>query len=93
MEKFKKELFKKIRIELDGYFHKYGLQVIQEQIRVPWDFPLCNGHADTKNPLLRQQMMYFNVYIGGRYFHICFILIVSCDLKHTNRSSHREVFS
>ena len=35
MEKFKKELFKKIRIELDGYFHKYGLQVIQEQIRVP----------------------------------------------------------
>ena len=25
MEKFKKELFKKIRIELDGYFHKYGL--------------------------------------------------------------------
>ena len=35
MEKFKTELLKKIRIKLYGYFHKYGLQVIQEQIRVP----------------------------------------------------------
>ena len=38
--------------------------------QVPWGFPLCNGHTDTKNPLFRKQLMYFNVYIAGCYFHI-----------------------
>ena len=28
--------------------------------QVPWDFPLCNCHADTKNSLFRKQLMYFN---------------------------------
>ena len=61
--------------------------------QVPWDFPLCNGHADIKNPLFRKQLMYFNVYIASCYFHICFILIVNCNIKHTSRSRHLEVFS
>ena len=55
---------------------KYSLHVIQEPVRVksPWDFPLYNGHADTKNPLFKKQLMCFNVYIAGCYFHIWFIL-------------------
>ena len=56
-------------------------------------FPLCNGHSDIKNSLFRKQLMYFNVYIAGCYFHICFILTVNCDIKHTSRSRHRQVFS
>ena len=60
--------------------------------QVPWGFPLCNGHADTKNPLFKKQLIYFNVYIAGCYFHIWLILKVSCDIKHS-RSSHRRVFS
>ena len=55
------------------------------------DFPLYNGHADTKNWLFRKQLMYFNINITGCYFHFCFILIVNCDIKHISRSSHREV--
>ena len=51
---------------------------------------MCNGHADTKNPLFRKQLMYFIVYTTGCYFHIWFILIVYCDIKDTRRSSHRE---
>ena len=54
--------------------------------------PLCNGHADTKNRPFRKQLIYFNVYIAGCYFHIWLILKVSCDIKHS-RSSHRRVFS
>ena len=62
--------------------------------QVPWAFRLCNGHADTKNPLFRKQLMYFIVYIAGCYCHICFILlIVNCDIKHTSRSNHHEVLS
>ena len=61
--------------------------------QVAWGFPLCNGHADAKNPLFRKQLMYFNVYITGCYFHKWFILIVYCDIKHISRISHREVSS
>ena len=60
--------------------------------KVPRDFLLSNGHADTKNPLFRKQLMYFNVCIVGCYFHIWFIFIVNYDIKHTSRRSHREVF-
>ena len=56
--------------------------------QVPWDFPLYNGHADTKNPLFRKQLMYFNSYITGCYFQISFILIVNCNIKHLSRNSH-----
>ena len=35
----------------------------------------------------------FNVYITGYYFHICFIVIANCDIKHISRSSHCVVFS
>ena len=55
--------------------------------QVPWGFLLCNGHADTKNPLFRKQLMYFNVYIASWYFHIGFIIIINCDVKHST-SSH-----
>ena len=48
--------------------------------QVYWDFPLFNGHRDTKNPLFRKQLMYFNVYIIGCCFHI-------------SRSSHCKVVS
>ena len=61
--------------------------------QVPWGFPLCNCHADTKNPLFRKQLVYFNVYIACCYFHNWFILMVNCNTKHTSRSSHHEVFS
>ena len=47
------------------------------------------GH---QNPLFRKQLMYFNVDITGCYFHICFILIANCDIKHISRSSHRLVW-
>ena len=60
--------------------------------QVPWGFPKCSVHADTKNSLFRKQVMDFNVYIAGCYFHIWFVFIVNCDIKHTSRSSHREVF-
>ena len=51
-----------------------------------------NGHADTKNTLLRKKLMYFNVYVIGCYFHIFFILIVYCDMKYISRSSHQGIF-
>ena len=56
-------------------------------------FPLCNDHADTKNPLFRKQLMHFNVHIAFCYFHIWFILMVNCNIKHSSRSSHHEMFS
>ena len=46
-----------------------------------------------QNSMLRKQLMYFNVYITGYNFQICFILIVNCNIKHISRSSHREVYS
>ena len=61
--------------------------------QVPWDSSLCNGHVSTKNQLFRNQLIYFNVYFSGCYFHICFALVVNCDIKHISRRSHREVFS
>ena len=51
--------------------------------QVNWGFPLCSGNADTKNMLFRKQLMYFNVYIAGCYFHIWFIFIDNCDKKNT----------
>ena len=57
--------------------------------QVPWEFSMCKGHTSTKNQLFRKQLMYFNVYFAGCYFHICFTLVVNCDIKHI---SHREVF-
>ena len=59
--------------------------------QVPWDFPPQNGQANTKNPLLRNQMMSFNVCITGCYFHTCFILLANCDIKHISRSNHSDV--
>ena len=51
----------------------------------------------TRKPKLRclerKQLMYFNVYISGCYFHISFILIVNCDIKYIGRSRWYEVFS
>ena len=60
--------------------------------QIPGVFRLCNGHADTMDPLYRKQLMYFNVYIADCYFNIWFIFIISCDIKHTSRNSHRELF-
>ena len=60
--------------------------------KVHWGFSLYNDHADTKNPLFRKQLMYFNFYITACHLWICFILIVSCDIYHINRSNHRELF-
>ena len=57
------------------------------------DLPLYNDHRDTNIPLFRKQLMYFNVYITSCYFHTCFILIGSCDIKHISRRSHCELFS
>ena len=31
-------------------------------------FSMCNGHVDTKNPLFRKQLMYFNIYIVAATF-------------------------
>ena len=44
---------------------------------------MCNGYADTKNPLFRKQLWYFNVCIARCYFRIWFIFIVNCNIKHT----------
>ena len=83
---FMKELKNESRKQIRSYSRASSCQV-------PWGFPLCNGHADTKNLLFRKQLMYFNVYIAGSYFDIWSIFIVNCDLKHTGRSSHHEVIS
>ena len=94
MKKLKKELLKKIKINFMVIFISMSTRYLRaSSCRVPWDLPLCNDQADIKNPLFRKQLMYFNVYIAGCYFQICFILIVNGDIKHTSRSSHREVFS
>ena len=42
--------------------------------QVHGDFQLHNGHAAAKSPLFRKRLMYFNVYVTGYYFYICFIL-------------------
>ena len=55
-----------------------GLDISLYQVH--GDFPLYSGHEDTKNPLIRKQLMHFNVYVTGCYFHICFILIATLAL-------------
>ena len=59
--------------------------------QIPESFPLCNDHADTKDPLYRTADVFY-VYIADYYFNIWFIFIINCDRKHTSRSSHRELF-
>ena len=92
MKKLKENYFKRSRLTLwlfsQGWSTSYSRAT---SCQVPWDFPLWNGHEDTKNSLFRKQLTYFNIYIAGSYFHICFILIVNYDIKHTRRSSHCEV--
>ena len=48
--------------------------------QVHGDFLLYNGHANTENPLFRKQLMHFNIYITGCYFHICFIIVTTLAL-------------
>ena len=56
--------------------------------RLPWGFLLCNGQADTENPLLENSWCML-LFIAGCYFHIWFIfndfLIVKVDLKYKQK--------
>ena len=56
--------------------------------QVPWGFLLWNGHAGTKNPLFRKQLMYFNVYcwlLLSYLVHFNGFLIVKVDLKYKQK--------
>ena len=94
MKKLKKELLKKIKINFMVIFTSmvYTLskcKFVSSPLRisaVQWSL----GHQESA---VWKQLMYFNVYIAGCYFHICFILTVNCDVKHTSRSRYRQVFS
>ena len=75
------------------YFHKLFYTLFKSKfvcLFVHSDFPLYNCYADTKNPLFKKQLMYFNFHITSRYFHICFILVANFDIKHIGRSSHSK---
>ena len=94
MKKLKKEWLKKIRLTLWLFSQVWSTCYSQaSSCQVPCDFPLCNCHADIKDPLCRKQLICFNVYIAGFYFRIYFILIENYDVAKTCRSSHREVFA
>ena len=71
MKELKNELLKQIKIWLWLLSQVWSTRYSRSSsCQVPWGFPLCNGHTDTKNRLFRKQLMYFNVYIAGCYFHI-----------------------
>ena len=36
-------------------------------------FSAYNGDADNNNALFGKQMIYFNIYITGSYFHVLFL--------------------
>ena len=87
---------------LYGHFYKYDLHVIQNKFVssqmtfsvVQWSDADTKNHLfRKKNHLFRKQLIYVNVFLTGCYFHISFILLVNCELKHIRRSSHRKVFS
>ena len=56
-------------------------------------FSAVNGHTDTKDTLFRKQLMYFNVYIIGYYFHTGFILIVNCNINILAEAAIKRYFS
>ena len=83
MEELKNELLKQIKINFMIISNAWSTRYSKaSSCQVAWDFPLYSGHADTKNLLFRKHI---NIYITGCYFHISFILIVNCDLKHISK--------
>ena len=76
MEELKNESIKKIRINFMVIFTSmvYTLFKSSKLVSSPLRFSAVQWSHDTKNPLLRKQLIYFNVCIAGCYSHICFIL-------------------
>ena len=55
--------------------------------KVPWNFPLYSGHADTRNLPFLKTANVFKCLFTGCYFLICFIFIVNCDIKQQKQPS------
>ena len=69
IKKLKNELLKQININFYDHYHKYGLHVIQEPVRVK--SPEVFRYAMvTRTPRIRclKQLSYFNVYILAATF-------------------------
>ena len=81
MKELKKELLKNIKINFMVIFTSIVCTLFKSKFvssPCPWwfsDVQWYTKNTDTKNPLFGKQLMYFNVYITGCYFHICFILL------------------
>ena len=70
MKELKNELFKEIKIILTIIFTSCSTIYSKATLcHFSWDFPLYNSHVDTKYPLIRKQMICFDVYISRCYFH------------------------
>ena len=57
--------------------------------QIHWDFPMYNGQVDTKNALLRKQLMYFNVFILAGTFVLAEAAIVRCSPKVVLKVIHK----
>ena len=66
MKKMKNESLKQIKINFMIIITSVVYMLFKSQFVSR--FSAVNGHADTKNPLFKKQMMYFNVYILAATF-------------------------
>ena len=79
MKELKNQLLKNVKINFMVIFTSIVYTLSKaSSCQVYGDFPLYNGHADSKNLLM----------------YLLFILLPAiCDIKHISRSSHRKVSS
>ena len=86
MKKLKNELLTQIKfnfmIIITSMVHTlFKNQFVSSPLRfsaVQWS----RGHQEF---VVYKTVMYFNIYIAGCYFHICFIFIVNCNIKQTSK--------
>ena len=77
MKELKKELLKNIKINFTFIFASMVYRLFKKKfVAMPLRLSavLYNGQSNTKNLLIKKHLMYFNIYVTGCYFHVCFIL-------------------
>ena len=80
MNELKNELFKKIKINFIVIFTSMVYTLLKNNSgSSPLRFSAIQGHAGTKNPLFRKQLMYFNVSILATTFESAEAAIVRCS--------------